>query len=134
MSYFKSLCVVKESSSRKDKVASSRESSSVTQDVINETILAQLDKLGKRLDSIESNVSKQGVVKTKCKKSKGKVDSSVTVSPHDQVKKIPDLNVLRQDLSVQALVDQHLKQLADTEKTGTKNKIFAWGFCRGSGS
>ena len=116
-----------ESSSRKDKVASSRESSSVTQDVINEKIPAQLDKLGKRLDSIESNVSKQSVIKTKCKKSKGKVDSSVTVSPRDQVKKIPDLNVLRQDMSVQALVDQRLRQLADAEKTSTKIKSLRGG-------
>ena len=89
-----------ESSSRKDKVASSSESSSVTQDAINAKILAQLDKLGKRLYSIESNISKQSVVKTKCKKAKRKADSSVTVSPRDQVKKIPDLNVLRQDMLV----------------------------------
>ena len=114
-----------ETSSRKDKVV--QESSSVTQTVINEKILAQLDKLGKRLDSIENNVSKQGVVKNKCKKSKLKPDSSVTVSPCDQVKKIPDLTVLRQDMSVQALVDQHLKQLADAEKTGTKIKSLRGG-------
>ena len=107
-----------EPSSRKDKVI--KESSSVTQDVINEKILAQLDKLGKRLDSIESNVSKQGFAKNKCKKSKA--DSSVTVSPRAQVNKIPDLTALRQDMSVQALVDQHLKLLADAEKTGTKIK------------
>ena len=50
-----------ETSSHKDKVV--KESSSVTQDVINENILAQLDKLGKRLDNIENNVSKQGVKK-----------------------------------------------------------------------
>ena len=98
-----------------------------SQDVINEKILAQLNKLGKRLDSIESNVSKQSVIKTKCKKSKGKVDSLVTVSPRDQVKKIPDLNVLRQDMSVQALVDQHLRQLANAEKTGTKIKSLHGG-------
>ena len=71
-------------------------------------ILAQPDKFGKRLDSIESNVSKQGVEKNKCKKSKSKADSSVTVSPRAQVNKIPDLNALRQDMSVQLLVDQRL--------------------------
>ena len=114
-----------EPSSCKDKVV--KESSSVTQDVINEKILAQLDKLGKSLDSIESNVSKQGVVKNKCKKSKSKVDSSVTVSPRGQVNKIPDLTALRQDMSVQALVDQRLKQLADAEKTGTKIKSLRGG-------
>ena len=114
-----------ETSSRTDKVV--KESRSVTQDVINEKILAQLDKLGKRLDSIENNVSKQGVVKNKCKKAKSKADSSITVSPHGQVKKIPDLTVLRQDMSVQALVDQRLKQLADAEKTGTKIKCLRGG-------
>ena len=114
-----------ETSSRTDKVV--KESSSITQDVINEKILAQLDKLGKMVDNIENNVSKQGVVKNKCKKSKGKADSSVTVSPRDQVKKIPDLSVLRQDMSVQALVDQCLKQLADAEKTGTKIKSLRGG-------
>ena len=116
-----------ETSSRKDKVVSPRENSSATQDVINERILAQLVKLGKSLDNIENNVSKQGVVKSKCKKSKGKVDSSVTVSPHDQVKKIQDLNVLRQDMSVQALVDKRLKQRADAVKTGTKIKSLRGG-------
>ena len=113
-----------ETSSHKDKVV--KESSSVTQDVINENILAQLDKLGKRLDNIENNVSKQGVVK-KCKKSKGKADSLVTVSPRNQVKKIPDLSVLRQDMSVQALIDQRRNQLADAEKTGTKIKSLRGG-------
>ena len=108
-----------EPSSRKDKVV--KESSSVTQDVV------KLDELGKRLDSIESNVSKQGVVKNKCKKLKSKADSSVTVSPRAQVNKIPDLNVLRQDMSVQALVDQRLKQLANAEKTGTKIKSLRGG-------
>ena len=114
-----------EPSSCKDKVV--KESSSVTQDVINEKILAQLDKLGKRLDSIESNVSKQGVSSTKCKKLKSKAVSSVTVSPRAEVNKIPDLNVLRQDMSVQALVDQRLRQLADAEKTGTKIKSLRGG-------
>ena len=114
-----------ETSSCNDKVV--KESSSVTQDVINEKILAQLDKLGKRLDSIENNVSRKGVVKNKCKKSKLKADSSVTVSPRGQVNKIPDLTVLRQDMSVQALVDQRLKLLADAEKTGTKIKSLHGG-------
>ena len=49
------------------------------------------------------------------------------MSPCDQVKKIPDLNVLRQDMSVQALVDQCFKQLADAEKTGTKIKSLRGG-------
>ena len=111
------------SSSCKDKVASSSKSGSITQDVINAKILAQLDKLGKTLDSIESNASKQSVIKTKCKQAKRKVDSLVTVSPRNQVQKIPDLNVLQmQDMSVKALVDQHLRQLADAERTGTKIK------------
>ena len=77
----------------KDKVASSSASSSITQDTINVKILAQLDKLGKRLDSIENNVSKQSAVKTKSKKVKRNVDCSVTVSPSGQAKKIPDLSV-----------------------------------------
>ena len=111
-------------SSLKDKVASSSKSSSVTQEAINVKILAQL---GKRLYSIENNVSKQSVVKTKSKKVKRNVDSSVTVSPSGQAKKIPDLSVLRQDMSVQALVEQHLRQLADAEKLGTKIKSLRGG-------
>ena len=56
-----------------------------------------------------------------------KAVSSVTLSPRAEVNKIPDLNVLRQDMSVQALVDQRLKQLADAKKTGTKIKSLRGG-------
>ena len=49
------------------------------------------------------------------------------MSPRNQVKKIPDLSVLRQDMSVQALVDQRRNQLADAEKTGTKIKSLRGG-------
>ena len=78
--------------------------------------------MGKRLDNIESNVSKQSVVKTKSQKAKRKVDSSATASPCVQAPQNPDLNVLRQDLSVQALAEQGLRQLQGAEKPGTKNK------------
>ena len=114
-------------SSPKEKVVSSAESSVVNQEAINTKILSQLEKLGKRLDSIETNVNKSSVTKVNNKKAKRKVDSSATVSPSSQVPKIPDLNALRQDMSVQALVEQRLRQLADTEKTGTKIKSLRGG-------
>ena len=85
-------------SSPTEKVASLAESSIVNQEAINIKILSQLEKLGKRL-----------------------------VSPSSQVPQIPDLNALRQDMSVQALVEQRLRQLADTEKPGTKIKSLRGG-------
>ena len=111
-------------SSPKGASASSQESSAVNQEAINVKILSQLEKLGKRLDNIESSVTKSTVTKAKTKKVKRKVDSSATVSPKSQ---IPDLNILRQDMSVQALVEQRLKQLTETEKTGTKTKSLRGG-------
>ena len=35
---------------------------------------------------------------------------------------LPDLNALRQNLLIQAQVDKRLKELAEIEKTGTKQK------------
>ena len=123
------------SSSPKGKVASSNpESSDVTEEAINVKILSQLEKLGKRLGSIETSIGKQGVAKTKSKKVKRKVDPSVTVSPSGQALNVPELNVLQQDTSVQALVEKRLRQLADAEKNRYNSLIIAWGFCRGSGS
>ena len=102
------------SSSPKRKVA---ESSDVTQEDINVKIRSQLDK---RLDSFETSVAKQCVVKPKCEKVKRKADSSVTVSTSSQALNVPELNVLRQDTLVQTLVEQCLRQLVDAEKTGIK--------------
>ena len=114
-------------SSPKEKVVTSAESSIVNQEAINIKILSQLEKLGKRLDSIETNVNKSSGTKVHSKKAKRKVDSSVTMSPSSQVPQIPDLNALRQDMSVQALVEQRLRQLADTEQKGTKIKSLHGG-------
>ena len=49
------------------------------------------------------------------------------MSPSGQAHHVPDLNVLRQDTSVQALVEQRLRQLADAEKAGTKVKSLCGG-------
>ena len=114
-------------SSPKEKVVTSAESSIVNQEAINIKILSQLEKLGKRLDSIETNVNKSSGTKVHSKKAKRKVDSSATMSPSSQVPQIPDLNTLRQDMSVQALVEQRLRQLADTEQKGTKIKSLRGG-------
>ena len=114
-------------SSPKEKVVTSAESSIVNQEAINIKILSQLEKLGKRLDSIETNVNKSSGTKVHSKKAKRKVDSSATMSPSSQVPQIPDLNALRQDMSVQALVEQRLRQLADTEQKGTKIKSLRGG-------
>ena len=111
-------------SSPKGVSASSDETSAVNQEAINVKILSQLEKLGKRLDNIESSVTKSTVTKAKSKKVKRKVDSSATVSTKSQ---IPDLNALRQDMSVQALVQQRLQQLTETDKTGTKTKSLHGG-------
>ena len=114
------------SSSPKGKVASSNiESSDVTQEAINVKILLQIEKLGRRYNSIKNSMGKQSVVKRKCKKAKRKVDSLATVSPSGQAHS--DLNVLRQDTSVQALVEQRLRQLADAEKSSTKVKSLHGG-------
>ena len=49
-----------------------------------------------------------------------------TARPH-QVPQIRDLNTLCKDSSTPLLVEQRLKQLADTEKTGTKIKSLRGG-------
>ena len=55
------------------------------QQVINTTILTQLESLGKRLDSIEQNVTSQGLSKVKSQKSKRKAASPpVTLPPSHQ--------------------------------------------------
>ena len=115
------------SSFPKGKVTSSNEETTVMQEVINVKILSQLEKLDKRLDNIENSVVKQNVLKPKTQKVKRKIDSSDTVSPSGQAHHVPDLNVLRQDTSVQALVEQHLRQIADAEKAGTKVKSLRGG-------
>ena len=115
---------VKSSSSKRKVASSNAESSDVTQEEINVKILSQLDK---RLDSIETSVAKQCVGKPKSKKVKRKVYSSATVSPNSQALNVPELNVLRQDTSVQALVEQCIGQLADAEKTGIKVVSYPMG-------
>ena len=55
------------------------------------------------------------------------MSSLITSTPSHQVPQIPDLNTLRQDATVKALVDQHLKQLADNKEKGTKSKSLRGG-------
>ena len=94
------------------------------QQIINSKILTQLESL----DSIEQNVVSSNVSKTKSQKTKHKTASApVTLPPRHQVPQLPDLTSLRNDSSVQLLVEQCLKQLADAEKTGTKLKSLRGG-------
>ena len=72
-------------SSPKEKGVTSFGNSVVNQEAINVKSLSRLEKLGKRLDSIESSVNKPSVAKGKTKKVKKKIESSVTVSPSSQV-------------------------------------------------
>ena len=99
-------------SSPQNKVASSKpENRVITQPAINVEILAQLETLSKRLDSIETSVGKQCVSKVKSKKVKKQVDPLVSVSPVSQACNVPDLNVLRQGTSVQAAGGCRKKQV-----------------------
>ena len=92
----------------------------------NTKILTLEENLGKRLDSIEQHVAKQKAGKIKSQKSKRKaVSPSVTLPSGHQVLQITDLNTLHEDSSVQLLVEQHLKQLADAKKSGTKIKFLS---------
>ena len=117
-SHVDSFANVSETSSPKEKKSiSDPKKSDDMQQIINSKILTQLGSLGKRLDSIEQNVVSSNVSKTKSHKTKHKTASApVTLPPRHQVPQLPDLTSLRNDSSVQLLVEQRLKQLADSEK------------------
>ena len=120
--------VSKTSSPREKKSISYLKNSDDMQHIINSKILTQLQSLGKHLNSIEQNVVSSNVSKTKSQKTKRKTASApVTLPPRHPVTQLPDLTSLRNDSSVQLLVEQRLKQLADAEKTGTKLKSLRGG-------
>ena len=129
-------------------VGNEQTSASITQDMINAQILSQLTNISQRLTKIESSKCKKttDVKKIKTKKSK-KVDTdkpaplSTTLNENagtsTQANKIndttplkqdlPDLNALRQNLLIQEQVDKRLKELAEIEKTGIKQKSLRGG-------
>ena len=120
----------------------------ITQDMINAQVLSQLTDISQRLTKIESSKYKKttDVKKIKNKKSK-KVDTdklaplSTTLNENadtsTQIYKtndtipprqdLPDLNALRQNLLIEAQVDKQLKELAEIEKTGTKQQSLRGG-------
>ena len=69
-----------------------------------------------------------------CQKSRvRRANARLPHPPSQQVPQIPDLNSLRNDSSVQLLVEQQVKQLAEAEKTGTKIKSLRGGGGGGGG-
>ena len=116
------------STTKQNKFVSKSKVPDVSQQAIIVQILSQLDKLGKHLDNSKQNVVKQSDIdKGKGQNVKKVVSSPVASTPSHQVPQIPDLNTLREDVPVKALVDQRLKHLADNEQKNTKIKSLRGG-------
>ena len=91
------------------------------QALINERILTQVDTIGKGLTSIEQNSA--SVHRPKAKKvvsDRGTASSSLTeaVIEGDSYKKLPDLQHLRHDRSIQDQVKARIRQLLDVDAKG----------------
>ena len=99
------------------------------QQAINVQILSQLSSISDRLQLLEkNNVKKHSDPKKMKGVSKKKASSqvtSVTVPPTQF--QMPDLQKIRQDVYIQSQVDQRLRDLANTENSGTKIKSLRGG-------
>ena len=83
--------------------------------------------MGKCLDAMEQKSCKKstdaGKIKNKSVKPKSKVKAQVAPSPsHQEISHIPDLQTIRQDAVLQTQVAKRLKELTESEKSGTKLK------------
>ena len=98
------------------------------QGAINAQVLTQLEQLGKRLEKIEENSYKKTSDKSKVKSSK---KSSETVTKVKKSKPNPaqssvsstTLESMRQDVILQAKVEERLQELTELAKTGTVSKM-----------
>ena len=99
------------------------------QAIINAQILEQLDKIGKRLDKIESKDSKKTADKSKVKGSKSKDTKPKKHSKATQPTSKPsehmgsNLGVLTDETLLQLKVEQRLQELSDLAKTDTNSKL-----------
>ena len=114
---------VQPGSSKTEKVA--RRDTVDVQAVINSKILQQLETIGKRLDKIEGEKCKKTVDKAKiknsgkvAKKKTGKTQPTTTPAPDMP---LPSVDSMRQDVILQAKVEQRLQELAMLAKAGTEN-------------
>ena len=99
------------------------------QSVINAQILEQLQKIGKRLDKIESKDIKKSADKSKIKNSQKKDGKSKKHSKGEQPSLKPsehtgsNLHSLNEETLLQLKVEQRLQELSDLAKTGTTSKL-----------
>ena len=122
------------SSAQSDVTRSSAQTAQLNADVqnaINAQILEQLDRLGKRLDSME-NQHKKTADKSKIKsssKSKDKTSGSnvaTIASGHvsQNSSNLPEnIQALRQDALVQAQVEQRLLEITQLSRAGTDSRV-----------
>ena len=110
----------------------SSDGTNVSQQAINLQILSQLQAMGKRLDAMEQKTCKKSSdaskIKNKSVKPKSKAKAQVAPSSsHQETSHVPDLQSIRQDAVLQAQVAKRLKELTDSEKSGTKLKSLRGG-------
>ena len=94
--------------------------------------LNQLQVMGKRLDAMEAKACKKSTDSTKVKNKQVKAKSKVTPpvalpSSQQHVTQMPDLQTIQQGAVLQAQVAKRLKELTDSEKSGTKLKSLGGG-------
>ena len=121
----------------------------VTQKMNNTQILSQLSALSQQLEKIESTTCKKiSDLKKKIKNEKVKkvtsdnlaklpttvkktastsIDTNHASSLTTLTQNLPQLNNLRQDLLIQAQVEKRFKELAEIEKSGTKQILLRGG-------
>ena len=98
------------------------------QGAINAQILSQLEKLGKRLEKIEQNNCRKTSDKTKIKSMKRKAEvvqktKKSKSNPVQQPLPSTTLESMKQDVILQAKVEERLQELTELAKTGTASKL-----------
>ena len=94
------------------------------QTLINEWILTQLDRIGRRLTAIEKGSVSAARPKAKKLVVQGSASSNLNVSftEGDLNKKLSNLHTLRYDRSLQDQVEARIRQLSNTDVKGTDPK------------